>query len=183
MNMVLHSSITSHAQCQLLRYTIVAWDFAPLLVAISNRGLAVVSFVTDPDKVFMWHSLAISRLYRWEEDTAGLAKYKEHLLRWLRRMEGDFDAPLDWHAATDFQQRVWRFLRAIPRGNVCSYAEVARAVGRPQAVRAVARCCAANRLALIVPCHRVICVDGSLGGYRWGVEYKLRLLRYEGYRI
>lgn len=81
---------------------------------------------------------------------------------------------------TDFQQRVWRALRDIPAGETTTYAELARRIGKPDAVRAVAGACAANPLAIIVPCHRVVRSDGSLSGYRWGVERKRELLRREG---
>jgi AraC family transcriptional regulator of adaptative response/methylated-DNA-[protein]-cysteine methyltransferase len=81
--------------------------------------------------------------------------------------------------ATAFQARVWQALREIPRGETRSYAEVARAVGQPSAVRAVARACATNPVAIAVPCHRVIGSDGSLSGYRWGIERKKKLLAME----
>lgn len=81
---------------------------------------------------------------------------------------------------TDFQQRVWRALREIPAGETTTYAELARRIGAPNAVRAVAGACAANPLAIIVPCHRVVRSDGSLSGYRWGAERKRELLRREG---
>jgi AraC family transcriptional regulator of adaptative response/methylated-DNA-[protein]-cysteine methyltransferase len=87
--------------------------------------------------------------------------------------------PLDVRA-TAFQQRVWKALREIPRGETRSYAEVAREVGRPTAARAVAAACGANPVAVAVPCHRVVGRDGSLTGYRWGVERKRKLLAAEG---
>ena len=86
--------------------------------------------------------------------------------------------PLDIRG-TAFQQQVWQALRAIPPGETRSYQQVAEAIGRPKAVRAVASACAANRLAILVPCHRVVRGDGSLSGYRWGVARKARLLARE----
>jgi AraC family transcriptional regulator of adaptative response/methylated-DNA-[protein]-cysteine methyltransferase len=80
---------------------------------------------------------------------------------------------------TVFQLRVWHALRQIPRGETRSYSEVAREMGEPNATRAVARACATNRVALIVPCHRVVGANGSLTGYRWGVERKRELLEAE----
>jgi AraC family transcriptional regulator of adaptative response/methylated-DNA-[protein]-cysteine methyltransferase len=80
---------------------------------------------------------------------------------------------------TVFQLRVWQALRQIPRGETRSYSQLARELGDPNATRAVARACATNRVALVVPCHRVVGVDGSLTGYRWGVERKRRLLEAE----
>jgi AraC family transcriptional regulator of adaptative response/methylated-DNA-[protein]-cysteine methyltransferase len=86
--------------------------------------------------------------------------------------------PLDVKG-TAFQQRVWKFLRTIPRGTVTSYADVARGIGAPNAVRAAASACARNRIAVLIPCHRVIRGDGELGGYRWGLPRKRRLLALE----
>jgi AraC family transcriptional regulator of adaptative response/methylated-DNA-[protein]-cysteine methyltransferase len=80
---------------------------------------------------------------------------------------------------TAFQQRVWQALMKIPRGQTLSYSELAQALGQPRAARAVARACAQNRLAVLVPCHRIIRGDGSLGGYRWGLPAKDELLRCE----
>jgi len=81
--------------------------------------------------------------------------------------------------ATAFQRRVWEALRRIPYGSTRSYTEVARAIGRPSATRAVARACATNPAALVIPCHRVVSADGGLGGYRWGVKRKRTLLERE----
>jgi AraC family transcriptional regulator of adaptative response/methylated-DNA-[protein]-cysteine methyltransferase len=80
---------------------------------------------------------------------------------------------------TAFQLRVWQALRAIPRGETRSYSQLARELGEPKAVRAVARACAANRVALVVPCHRVVGASGALTGYRWGMERKRMLLEAE----
>ena len=80
---------------------------------------------------------------------------------------------------TAFQWRVWRALTRIPRGETRSYSDVARAIGRPSAVRAVARACATNPVALVVPCHRVVAKTGAPGGYRWGTNVKTSLLRRE----
>ncbi len=88
------------------------------------------------------------------------------------------ELPIDIRG-TAFQWRVWRALTRIPRGETRSYSDVAASIGRPSAVRAVARACATNPIALVVPCHRVIGRDGSLTGYRWGVEVKQALLEKE----
>jgi AraC family transcriptional regulator of adaptative response/methylated-DNA-[protein]-cysteine methyltransferase len=87
--------------------------------------------------------------------------------------------PLDIRA-TAFQQRVWRELQRIPRGTTRSYSEVARRIGRPHAARAVARACATNPVALLIPCHRVVRGDGDVGGYYWGASRKRALLNIEG---
>jgi AraC family transcriptional regulator, regulatory protein of adaptative response / methylated-DNA-[protein]-cysteine methyltransferase len=88
------------------------------------------------------------------------------------------DLPLDIHG-TAFQQRVWQALRAIPVGKTASYGEIAERIGAPKAVRAVAQACAANNVAIAVPCHRVVRSDGALSGYAWGVERKRELLHRE----
>ena len=88
------------------------------------------------------------------------------------------DLPLDVRG-TAFQQRVWQALREIPAGETVSYTELARRIGAPKSVRAVAQACGANRLAVAIPCHRVVRNDGALSGYRWGVERKRTLLERE----
>src|SRR5690606_4339750 len=88
------------------------------------------------------------------------------------------DLPLDLYG-TAFQVKVWRFLLQVPEGDVMSYAEVAAGIGKPKAVRAVASACGANRVAVLVPCHRVLRGDGGIGGYRWGVPRKRALLDLE----
>lgn len=96
----------------------------------------------------------------------------------LAAIDGGRTPPLDLKG-TPFQLMVWDALRAIPRGKVLSYAELARAIGRPKSFRAVAQACGANPVAILVPCHRIVASDGSLGGYRWGTERKRRLLEAE----
>jgi AraC family transcriptional regulator of adaptative response/methylated-DNA-[protein]-cysteine methyltransferase len=91
------------------------------------------------------------------------------------------DLPLDVRG-TAFQQRVWQALRDIPAGNTVSYADLARRIGAPKSVRAVAQACGANALAVAIPCHRVVRNDGALAGYRWGVERKRALLERESHR-
>jgi AraC family transcriptional regulator of adaptative response/methylated-DNA-[protein]-cysteine methyltransferase len=88
------------------------------------------------------------------------------------------DLPFDLRG-TVFQRRVWEALREVPIGTTSSYSEIAKRIGAPKSVRAVARAIASNRLAVVVPCHRVLCRDGSISGYRWGVERKMSLLEKE----
>ncbi len=105
-------------------------------------------------------------------------RYVEPLLANLRGDNTTIDLPLDVRA-TAFQKKVWESLQQIPRGETRSYSEVAREIGEPAAVRAVARACASNPVALAVPCHRVVRSDGELAGYRWGIERKRKLLQQE----
>ena len=102
-----------------------------------------------------------------------------------RRIEAgqDFEGIPVEASGTPFQEAVWRELTGIPRGGVLTYSEVASLVGRPRAVRAVGSACGANPVALLVPCHRVVASDGSLGGYRWGVERKAKILSAEGVEL
>jgi len=111
-------------------------------------------------------------------EDAGLKQWADRIVRFITAPEQNLDLPLDIRG-TAFQARVWRALRKIPLGKTASYTEIAAALGQPKAVRAVAQACAANKLALIVPCHRVIRSDGELGGYRWGLERKQALLARE----
>jgi AraC family transcriptional regulator, regulatory protein of adaptative response / methylated-DNA-[protein]-cysteine methyltransferase len=96
----------------------------------------------------------------------------------MRGKDLDGALPLDIRA-TAFQRRVWTYLQKIPFGATRSYSQVAKAIGRPSATRAVARACATNPVAVAIPCHRVVHQDGSMGGYRWGIERKKALLEME----
>jgi AraC family transcriptional regulator of adaptative response/methylated-DNA-[protein]-cysteine methyltransferase len=109
---------------------------------------------------------------------ASLRDAVQRILRHLSNNEPHLDLPLDIRA-TAFQRQVWDKLRTIPYGETVSYGEIAKALGKPGAVRAVGRACATNPVALLIPCHRVVREDKSLGGYRWGLERKQRLLDLE----
>jgi AraC family transcriptional regulator of adaptative response/methylated-DNA-[protein]-cysteine methyltransferase len=134
--------------------------------AATPRGLCAVSFGdAEPTKQDCPDALSV-----WIK---ALNAYLEH------QHPFDTTLPIDVQG-TPFQRTVWQYLQTIPAGEVRSYAEVAAAIGKPAAVRAVASACAKNALALVIPCHRVVRSDGSLGGYRWGVERKRALLKAEG---
>jgi AraC family transcriptional regulator of adaptative response/methylated-DNA-[protein]-cysteine methyltransferase len=111
----------------------------------------------------------------------GLMPALEKTLRHLEDPRTTLDLPLDLTGSV-FQRRVWDALRQIPVGETASYLDIARQLGQPTAFRAVANACGANPLAVIVPCHRVLRQDGSLGGYRWGLERKRQLLDREAQR-
>jgi AraC family transcriptional regulator, regulatory protein of adaptative response / methylated-DNA-[protein]-cysteine methyltransferase len=149
-----------------------------LLVGATDRGLCSVALGNSREELR-------TRL-RQEFPAAALREveppYSRELADWIEALRGHLagqpgrqDLPLDLRA-TAFRFEVWRYLRAIPKGEVRTYSQVAAAVGRPRAVRAVASACAANPVALVIPCHRVLRADGGLGGYKWGVERKERLL-------
>ncbi|MFY9528693.1 MAG: methylated-DNA--[protein]-cysteine S-methyltransferase, partial [Candidatus Acidiferrales bacterium] len=111
-------------------------------------------------------------------DRNGLEGWVRTILEHLRGREPHLDLPTDVQA-TAFQRRVWEELRRIPYGTTRTYSQIARAIGRPQATRAVARACATNPVSVVVPCHRVVREDGNLAGYRWGLERKQSLLSRE----
>ena len=110
-----------------------------------------------------------------EEDPSG---WLLDIVNYIEAPTGDIHVPMDL-GGTAFQREVWEALRAIPAGDTHSYTEVAHTIGRPKAVRAVAGACAGNKLAVVIPCHRVVRSDGSLSGYRWGVERKRQLIERE----
>ena len=160
-----------------VRYALVDSPVGWILVAGTDRGVAAVRLGDDP--------AALEAGIGTEFPGARHASDPDRLQAWareiVRQLEGDAppaDIPLDLRA-TAFQRRVWDALRAIPRGETRSYAEIADALGAPGAARAVARACATNPVALVVPCHRVIRGDGGLAGYRWGVARKSALLERE----
>ena len=111
-------------------------------------------------------------------DRDGLQSSVEALLHHMRGKDLDSSLPLDIRA-TAFQRRVWTYLQSIPFGATRSYSEVAKGIGQPSATRAVARACATNPVAVAIPCHRVVREDGTMGGYRWGIERKKALLEME----
>jgi AraC family transcriptional regulator of adaptative response/methylated-DNA-[protein]-cysteine methyltransferase len=161
----------------LINYTIAQCSLGFLLVAATERGVCAVK-LGDSDSVL---AAELAREYPSAEIHRAdpmLSEPVEKLLNYLSGKQPDLQLPLDIQA-TAFQWQVWENLRAIPYGETMSYGQVAKAMGRPTAVRAVARACATNPVALVIPCHRVIREDQSLGGYRWGLERKEALLGKE----
>ena len=160
-----------------ISYVITDGPLGRLLVGATARGIAAIYFGADDGALEETLAAEFPAAERTRDD-AGLGAWMAPLLAHLEGRQPNLDLPLDVRA-TAFQRQVWEALRAIPSGETRSYGDVARAIGRPKAVRAVARACAANRLAVVVPCHRVVRGDGSIGGYRWGVERKKKLLAVE----
>src|SRR5690606_9974165 len=160
-----------------ITYTIVASPLGRLLVATTANGVCSVKLGDRDDEL----AAELQREYR----AAAIVRDDKTRRDWVRGIlehlggtAPSIDLPIDVRA-TAFQWKVWRELQRIPFGETRAYADVARAIGKPTAVRAVARACATNPVALVVPCHRVVGKDGSLTGYRWGVERKKRLLGLE----
>jgi AraC family transcriptional regulator of adaptative response/methylated-DNA-[protein]-cysteine methyltransferase len=163
-----------------IQYGIVPSPLGRLLVAATSRGLCAVRFGESANDMERELRAEFSAAALHRNDSA-LQPYLQSLLASLRGENRTMDLPLDVRA-TAFQKKVWDVLRRIPRGETRSYSEVAHAIGDDKAVRAVARACASNPVAIVVPCHRVVRSDGELAGYRWGVERKQKLLERERQR-
>ncbi len=160
-----------------IRYTIVGCPLGRLLVAATEKGVSAVN-IGKSDKVLegaLFGEYPAAEIHR---DKAGLGDYVTALLQYFGGERPRLDLPLDIQV-TAFQWKVYEGLKAIPYGRTRTYEEIAKAIGHPRAVRAVARACAANPTAIVVPCHRVVRKDGNLGGYRWGTENKEALLAKE----
>src|SRR2546428_13241979 len=149
-----------------------------LLVAATGRGVSRVMLGDGAAKLEADLRAEFDAAHVREEKGGKLEGYVAAILSYLEGTEPHLDLPLDIRA-TAFQRRVWQELRHIPFGKTRSYGEVARRIGQPNATRAVARACATNPAALIIPCHRVVREDGDPGGYRWGSERKRVLLDQE----
>jgi AraC family transcriptional regulator of adaptative response/methylated-DNA-[protein]-cysteine methyltransferase len=163
-----------------ISYSLVPSPLGRLLVASTELGVCAVKLGEQDD--------ALERELKREYPAAEVVRDRRQRREWveaivghLRGGEPSIDLPIDVRA-TAFQWKVWRALQTIPYGQTRAYADVARSIGQPRAVRAVARACATNPVALVVPCHRVVQTGGGLGGYRWGVRRKAKLLEKEGGR-
>lgn len=160
-----------------IRFTIVPTPIGQAIVAATTRGICMSALGDDPARL----EAELRRRFpaaRLEAGDSALVGWAERIVRFITRPAEQPDLPLDI-GGTAFQALVWRALQKIPPGRMASYGELAAALGRPRAVRAVAQACAANRVALLVPCHRVVRSDGGLAGYRWGIERKRALLARE----
>jgi AraC family transcriptional regulator of adaptative response/methylated-DNA-[protein]-cysteine methyltransferase len=160
-----------------ISYTIAASPLGRLLVAVTERGVCAVR-MGDTDAELENDLRGEFPAATIRRDDAALREPVNKVLDHLTNREPQLDLPLDIRA-TAFQRQVWEKLRAIPYGQTVSYGDVAKALGKPGAVRAVGRACATNPVALVIPCHRVVREDRSLGGYRWGLERKQQLLDRE----
>jgi AraC family transcriptional regulator of adaptative response/methylated-DNA-[protein]-cysteine methyltransferase len=163
-----------------IHYTIVDSPLGRLLVAATDRGISAL-YLGEKDAPLEG---ALQKEYPHAEidsSSSGSKNLKEwvsKILAHLRGKEPHLDLPTDVQA-TAFRRRVWEELKRIPYGATRTYSEVARAIGRPRAIRAVARACATNPVSVVVPCHRVVRADGNLAGYRWGLDRKRALLEQE----
>jgi AraC family transcriptional regulator of adaptative response/methylated-DNA-[protein]-cysteine methyltransferase len=160
-----------------ITYGLVDSALGRLLIAATSRGICSVMLGDQDD--------SLEAELRKEYPHAALTRDESAFTTWARgivaHLDGrrpHLDLPLDVQG-TAFQWKVWRYLQSIPYGETRSYSEVARAIGAPASVRAVARACATNKACLVIPCHRVVGTDGNMAGYRWGVERKKALLDRE----
>ncbi len=160
-----------------ISYGIAESPLGKVLVAVTGAGVCAVAFGNLECELEddLRGRFALAEITR---DDAGLGETLRHVVSRLSEHPLAAELPLDVRA-TAFQRRVWTALQAIPRGETRTYAQVAAGIGQPTAVRAVARACASNPVAVVIPCHRVVGSDGKLTGYRWGVERKQRLLELE----
>jgi AraC family transcriptional regulator, regulatory protein of adaptative response / methylated-DNA-[protein]-cysteine methyltransferase len=161
-----------------IRFAIGQSSLGAILVASSAQGVVAILIGEDPQKL----ARDLQDRFPKAHLIGGDRDYEALVARVVGMVEAPalgLNLPLDVRG-TAFQQRVWQALREIPVGETVSYAEIAVRIGAPKAVRAVAGACAANNIAVAIPCHRVVRSDGSLGGYAWGVERKRQLLTVEG---
>ena len=161
-----------------IRFAVGKCSLGNILVAATDKGVCAISFGDDPDALVrdLQDRFPKARLI------GGDAAFEKLVAKVVGFVEApgkeDFDLPLDVRG-TAFQQQVWKALRKIPAGTTATYTDIARRIGRPKAVRAVAAACAGNPVAVAIPCHRVVRLDGDVSGYRWGVARKRALLAKE----
>jgi AraC family transcriptional regulator of adaptative response/methylated-DNA-[protein]-cysteine methyltransferase len=160
-----------------IRYTCADSPLGRMLIAATDRGICSIQFARTDDELLegLKHEFPFATR---KLDDGGLRQWVVTLLQHMQGKDFDAALPLDIRA-TAFQRRVWTYLQSIPFGETRSYNAVAKAIGQPTASRAVARACATNPVAVAIPCHRVVREDGTMGGYRWGIDRKKTLLEME----
>jgi AraC family transcriptional regulator of adaptative response/methylated-DNA-[protein]-cysteine methyltransferase len=163
-----------------IRFAVGQCSLGAILVAATGAGLCAITMGDDPESLVrdLQDRFPKARLVGGDE---GFERTVAAVVAFVEEPRKGLDLPLDIRG-TAFQQRVWDALRMVPAGETVSYTDIAARLGRPQAVRAVAGACAANAIAVAIPCHRVVRRDGDLSGYRWGIERKAELLRRESAR-
>ncbi|GJL56183.1 MAG: hypothetical protein NPIRA02_33150 [Nitrospirales bacterium] len=166
------------AMQDIMTYTIRHSILGSILIAQSQQGICAVHMDDHPSILLKnFHKRFPESCRNNSERT--LNKRADNIVTWIEDPKADLDIPLDIRG-TDFQKRVWNALCHIPSGKTSSYSDIASMIKQPKAVRAVAHACAANSLAVLIPCHRVVTKNGNLSGYRWGVKRKQKLLEREG---
>ncbi len=164
-----------------ISYVAAQTSIGVMMIGATDRGICFLQFGSDAGEL----AAALRREYPQAAVSPSKAPSHPQLQLWIESIRGylagergRLDLPLDIRA-TAFQMRVWKYLQTIPYGSVESYGEVAAGIGQPSAARAVARACATNQVAIVIPCHRVVRGTGELGGYRWGIERKRTLIDTE----
>ncbi len=160
-----------------IRFAVGQCSLGSILVAATERGICAISLGDDPEMLLRDLQDRFPRAQFIGGDAA-FERLVAQVVGFVEAPAQGLDLPLDVRG-TAFQQKVWQALKKIPPGSTASYTEIARRIGRPQAVRAVAAACASNAIAVAIPCHRVVRVDGNLAGYRWGIARKRALLSRE----
>ena len=158
-----------------IRFTTIETSVGPMLLGATDRGVCSIQFGADPEHLLA-EEFPLALIER--TDVEPLSAWALQVASYLEGKRPNLDLPLDIQA-TAFQRLVWEYLQTIPRGETRSYMQVAKGIGRPKASRAVANACASNRIAIAIPCHRVVREGGEPGGYRWGAERKREILKNE----
>lgn len=162
---------------EIIEYTIQDSWLNKLLIARTSKGICAI-FMDDNPQILCTHlqnCFPIAKLIRADH---ALKKYAYRITNYMVNPQDNLNIPLDIRG-TSFQKKVWNALREIPVGHRYSYSNIAKKLKKPQAFRAVANACAANVIAILIPCHRVVRSDGAISGYRWGVNRKRHLLALE----
>jgi AraC family transcriptional regulator of adaptative response/methylated-DNA-[protein]-cysteine methyltransferase len=166
-----------HVETSPMRYVVRRCWLGAVLVAGADRGITAVLLGDEPESLVR----ELRSRFPGPELTGPDRPFDDladEVVRFLEGSTGDVETPLDLRG-TDFERHVWAALREIPAGSTVAYSEIARRIGAPVASREVAEACAANPVAVLIPCHRVVRKNGALGGYRWGVRRKRALLERE----
>lgn len=168
---------TNGGDAQAICFSVAICHLGCVAVAATSRGLCMIALGNERENLEKrvrdrFPSAAL------EETEVAFSAMVRQVVQLIGSPQRPWDLPLDIHG-TAFQRKVWNALRRIPVGDTATYTEIAEAIGQPNASRAVARACATNPLAIAIPCHRVVRKDGSLSGYRWGIERKRQLLEEE----
>ena len=158
-----------------IRFTTAETVVGPMLLGATDRGVCSIQFGPDPERL-LTEEFPQALLER--TDAEPLSAWAAQVAGYVEGKRPNLDLPLDIQA-TAFQRLVWEYLQTIPRGETRSYSQVAKGIGRPKASRAVANACASNRIAIAIPCHRVVRETGESGGYKWGLERKREILKSE----
>src|SRR5262250_1893978 len=163
-----------------IRFAVGQCSLGAILVAATSKGVCAIEFGDDPETLVRALQDRFPKAQLLGGDKA-FERLVAQVVGFVETPARGLDLPLDIRG-TAFQQRVWKAIREIPAGSTASYRDLAKRIGAPKAVRAVAQACGANGIAVAIPCHRVVRTDGALSGYRWGIERKQALLAREGAR-